>query len=132
MSTSTPLDLRTLEAALRDRGSAAYVLTVSDQGTPHVVQAAILVDGGSLLAHVGERTTRHARSRPHVSLLYPARGADDYSLIVDAVATVVGNPGDHRLALSPTRAILHRPGPPPDPTSTCGSDCVPLSLRASR
>jgi hypothetical protein len=132
MSTTTPLELRTLESALRDRGSVAYVLTVSDHGTPHVVQADVLVDGGTVLAHVGERTTRHACARPQVSLLYPARGDNDYSLIVDAVATVVGDPGDHRLALSPTRAILHRPGPPPDPTSSCGSDCVPLSLRTSR
>ncbi len=124
--------VRNLEDAMRDRGFAAYVLTVSDRGTPHVVRTEVVADGDALLVRVGESTARHARGQPQVSLLYPARDADDYSLIVDAVATVVGAPGDHRLSLVPTRAVLHRSAAAPDPASACGSDCVPLSLRASR
>src|SRR5215470_3162084 len=121
--------VRNLTAAIRDRGSAAYILTVSDRGTPHVIQGDVRGEGDQLVAQVGERTAQHARVRPEVSLLYPFRGADDYSLIVDATATVTGGPGEHRLILAPTRAVLHRPGPAPDPASQCGADCVPLSLR---
>lgn len=126
---SISMVVRDLKAALRDRGPAVYVLTVSDRGTPHVVQGEVTADGDRLIAKVGERTARNASSRPEVSLLYPSRGADDYSLIVDVTATPTGEPGDHRLLLVPTRAVLHRPGSAPDPASQCGSDCVPLSLR---
>jgi hypothetical protein len=122
-----------LEAVMRERGTTAYVVTVTDRATPHVVQAEIRWSGAELVAVVGAHTAEHARRQPHLSLLYPARHRDDYSLIVDAVATAVTGDESFHLTLSPTRAVLHRPGPPPDPTtSPCGSDCVPLSLPASR
>ena len=58
---------------------------------------------------------------------------DDYGLIVDAVATVSGGPDGARLHLAPTRAVLHRSGPPANlSTLACGSDCVPLTIRAAR
>ena len=130
---SIPVALRALEDAVRERGSAAYVLTVSEHGTPHVVHSEVTWSGNALVTLVGEHTARHARRRPQVSLLYPSRHPDDYSLIVDAVATVVTTSTGARLLFVPTRAVLHRPAPAPDPaTSACGSDCVPLSLPSSR
>jgi hypothetical protein len=126
----TPLvRLDSLEAAARDRGPVAYVITVSDRGTPHAVLAEVARKGTTVVVDVGERTAAHAASRPHVSLLYPIRHPGDYSLIVDAVATVARTPTGGRLTLVPTRAVLHRPGAPSDrPASSCGSDCVPLAL----
>jgi hypothetical protein len=130
---SIAVSLGALEDAVRDRGAAAYVLTVSDRGTPHVVHAQVVQNGDGLLAAVGERTALNAGSRPGVSLLYPSRHADDYSLIVDAIATVVAMPEGAGLRLVPTRAVLHRPLPAPDPAaSPCGSDCIPLSLPTPR
>jgi len=128
-----PVDLGELEAAARERGPAAYILTVNDRGTPHVVHAEVTITSEGLVVQVGERTALHARHRPNVSLLYPCRSAADYSLIVDAVASVVATPGGSRLLLMPTRAVLHRPAPVPETAlSSCGADCVPLSLGAKR
>jgi len=129
---ATAVELRDLGTAMRERGGLAYVLSVTDRATPHVVQAEIRWDGQQLIAVVGARTAEHARCRSQLSLLFPARNPEDYSLIVDAVATAITETGSFELALSPARAVLHRPGPPPDPASSrCGSDCVPLSLPVS-
>jgi len=129
---SMTVGLNDLEAALRERGEAAYVITVNDQGTPHVVLAEVTRSGGDLLAAVGPRTASFAERRPRVSLAYPVRNPSDYTLIVDAVATVARTSGGPRLQLAPTRAVLHRPaGPSTAPVSTCGSDCIPLPLGRS-
>jgi hypothetical protein len=126
---NTPLPLHRLESAVADRGPSAYVLTVSDVGTPHVVQAEIVRDGDRLTVAVGAHTADNARRQPGVSLLYPARTPEDYSLIVNATATVEAAASGPRLRLEVTRAVLHRSTPPPDPAATsCGSDCVPLSI----
>jgi hypothetical protein len=61
-----------------------------------------------------------------VSLLYPIRSGADYSLIVDGTAAVISHDDGHRLMITPTKAVLHRPAPAPDPSSACGADCVPL------
>jgi len=130
---SIPVALRDLDAARRERGPTAYVLTVNESGGPHVVNAEVLDVDGGVMARVGERTAGNARSRSLVSLLYPIRHSDDYSLIVDAVATVVTTPDGIWLRLAPTRAVLHRPALAPDPTaSPCGSDCIPLAFHPSR
>jgi len=127
---SLPVIVRDLPAAVRARGPAAFVLTVSERGAPHVVHARVELTAGRLVAVVGASTARNAQSRREVSLLYPARDSADYSLIVDATVTEVTGDGEHRLLLLPTRAVLHRPGAAPDPAaSSCGSDCVPLTLR---
>ena len=123
------VELRRLESVARERGTAAYVLTVNDAGAPHVVHAEIVVDAARLIAVVGARTADNARRRPRVSLLYPARDAANYSLIVDGLATIDATADGTRLLVSPTRAVLHRPAPAPDPSaSPCGSDCIPIVL----
>ena len=128
---STLLPLHDLASALGARGTGAYVLTVSEQGTPHVVDAEITRDGDRLLAVVGARTAENARRQPRVSLLYAPARHGDYNLIVDAVATVESTAAGPRLSMAPTRAVLHRSGPAPDPSaSSCGSDCQPLTLGA--
>ena len=130
---TTTVFLDDLEAAMRQRGSVAFVLTVGDTGAPHVVQAEVVIDAGRLVATIGARTVSNARSRPHVTVLWPSRHLADYSLIVDAVETVGSAATEAQLLLSPTRAILHRPAPAPDPTaSPCGSDCVPVALTKGR
>ena len=130
---SSPVVPTRLEAAARERGSLAYVITVGEDGAPHVVNADVDVSGGELRAVVGARTGTNARSRARVSVLFPARDEADYSLIIDGAAEVDATEDDRsfRLRLTPTRAVLHRPVPAPDPaTSPCGSDCVPIPLTA--
>ena len=125
MSTPTTPDLAAL---VRERGSSAYVVTVSEQGAPHAVYAPVRWEGGALVVEAGASTTTNAAARPRVSLLYPVRADGDYSLILDGTAAVEERGGVRLVRVTPARAVLHRPGPAPDPASSCGADCVPLSL----
>jgi pyridoxine/pyridoxamine 5'-phosphate oxidase len=86
---SIPIPLDRLRAALDERDGRAYVLTVSDDGRPHVVHGAIRWEGDTLAADVGGRSAANAAARPSVSLLCPVRSDGDYSLIVDGHAAVV-------------------------------------------
>ncbi len=45
---------------------------------------------GTLIVDVGRRSAANKAARPAVSLLYPVRTDDDYSLIVDGTAAVLG------------------------------------------
>jgi hypothetical protein len=129
---SIPVSLQTLRAASEARGPSAYVLTVSEDGTPHAVHGSVCWEGEVLAADVGKRTAANATVRPSVSLLYPVRTEGDYSLIVDGTAAVASSATGQRLLVTPTRAVLHRPGVAPDPTSSCTADCVPLFPTAAR
>jgi Pyridoxamine 5'-phosphate oxidase len=116
--------LTRLAAAVKERAAGAYVMTVSADGRPHVTYAPVRWAGDRLAAEVGTQTARNAQAKPMMSLLFPVRHADDYSLIVDGSAAI--DPDGQPLWLTPTRAVLHRPGAPADPASSCGADCVPL------
>ena len=127
MSIQSPPDLA---AAVRERGGHAYFLTVSERGAPHAVYVPVRWERDGLVAEVGARTAANAAARPQVSLLYPIRGDGDYSLIVDGAAAV--EPGAApRVRVTPAKVVLHRPGPSPDPASSCGADCVPLPVPLS-
>ena len=80
------------------------------------------------VAEVGPTTARNAAARPRVSVLYPVRTDGEYSLIVDGAAIVEPGGEAPRLRVTPSKVVLHRPGPSPDPTSSCGADCVPLPV----
>jgi hypothetical protein len=76
---------------------------------------------------IGRRTRENALARPAVGVIWPPQSEADYSLIVDGQAVVTGD----SLRITPTRAVLHRPAPAPEPTvpGVCGSDCMELDLR---
>jgi hypothetical protein len=117
-----------LESVVRERGGHAYVVTVSEQGGPHAVYVPVRWERGALVAEVGATTAANATARPRMSVLYAVRADGDYSLIVDGTAVVEPGEGTPRVRLTPTKVVLHRPGPSPDPASSCGADCVPLAL----
>jgi hypothetical protein len=97
-----------LRVALEERGPAAYVLTVSDDGRPHAVHGAVRWVDGRIVVEVGPRRR-----------LQPDRRRDR--------GTVATTGDGHRLVITPTKAVLHRPAPAPDPgASTCDADCVPV------
>ena len=124
---SVPVALDRLRAAVAERGGHAYVLTVSDDGRPHAVHGAVAWRDDGLVADVGRRSAANATARSSVSLLFPVRHEGDYSLIVDGVATVAVDGDAHRLVVTPTAAVLHRPAPARESsTSSCEADCVPL------
>jgi len=123
---SIPVPLDGLRAAIAERGHAAYLLTVTPDARPHAVHTPVRWEGDLLTADVGKRTAANAVHQPAVSLLFPVRAADDYSLIVDGTAVVDEQPEGHRLRITPSKAILHRPAATPNPASACGADCVPI------
>jgi hypothetical protein len=123
MSIAVPLER--LRASTEERGPQAYVLTVSDDARPHAVHGIVRWERGTLIVDVGRRSAANAAARPAVSLLYPVRTDDDYSLIVDGTAAVLTTTDGHRLVVTPTKAVLHRHAPPRDSTATgCDADCV--------
>jgi len=127
MSISVELDA--LREAIADTDRAPYLLTVAGDGRPHSVAIACEWRGDELAMPVGNRTLANARARELVSLLWPPREPDGYSLIVDATVTSTrgSGEGDNELIVRPTRAVLHRPAAPTGASAAgCASDCVPL------
>ena len=125
MSILVPLE--GLRAAIAARGESAYLLTVGDDGRPHAVHVPVRWHEDALGADVGKRTAANASARPAaVSLLYPVRTPDDYTLLVDGTASVAQVGDEQRVLVKPSKAVLHRPAAAPDPASACGADCVPL------
>jgi hypothetical protein len=118
--------LHRLGEAIAERGPGAYVLTVSSDGRPHAVYLNVAWTNGRIVAEVGKTTAANAKARPEISLLFPVRGADDYSFFVDGRAAVESGGAVHRLVLTPTRAVFHRHAPAPDPNASCAADCVPV------
>ena len=118
--------LHRLGEAVAERGPGAYVLTVSTDGRPHAVYLNVGWANDRLVADVGGSTAANAKARPEISLLFPVRNAGDYSFFVDGRAIVESSGGINRLTVTPTRAVFHRHGPAPDPTSSCTADCLPV------
>jgi hypothetical protein len=130
---SIPVPLERLRSALAERGESAYLLTVGDDGKPHAVHVPVSWHDDALGAAVGKRSAANASARPTaVSLLYPVRTPDDYTLIVDGTAAVAQLGDERRVLVTPIKAVLHRPAAVPDLASTCGADCVPLLPAAGR
>ncbi|MGB0113523.1 MAG: hypothetical protein WBP59_09910 [Ilumatobacteraceae bacterium] len=120
---SIPVALDDLQAATSDYGWA-YLLTVSDDQTPHIVAVTPVWDGDALRMEGGRRTAGNASERTSISLCYPPTEAGGYSLIVDGVATVDAP----TIRVAPSGAVLHRPATPGSEGSVtgCASDCAPI------
>jgi hypothetical protein len=117
---SVPVSLERLRDEVSRFGVHPFILTVSDKGRPHAVSATVAWDGDQLVGGCGRSTAANATARPEISLLWPPLEGEGYSLIVDGVATV----DDQQIRLQPSKAVLHRSAPSPDPLKACSSDCV--------
>ena len=107
----------------------AYLLTVDDHARARVVAVhATLANDRLLVSDPGRKTHANLAIRPMVTMVWPPADPGDYSLIVDGV----GSMHDEQLAITPTRAVLHRPARP-QTTATgqgCESDCIELPITA--
>jgi hypothetical protein len=107
----------------------AYLVTVGDNQRAHVVAVHPTRAKDTLLVgDPGRKTHAYLTAHPLVTLVWPPTDPRDYSLIIDGV----GSMQDNQLAITPTRAVLHRPAPP-QTTATgggCQSDCIELPLAA--
>src|SRR5262249_42629019 len=121
---SVPVPLLRLRAAVDERGTSAYLLTVGDDASPHAVHVSIRWEDHTLVAEVGARSAANAVARPSVSLLFPLRDAGDYSLIVDGTASIAPTDRGGTVHVTPTRAILHRAAVVPAASTSCAADCV--------
>src|SRR5437016_6038268 len=112
MSIRVELDeVRTVAAG---QAPFAYLLTVSDDASPHAVAITPAIGAAEIALEAGNRSCANALARPNVSLLWPPARPDDYSLIVDGTASVDGS----TIRIAPGRAVRHRPAP------GGGSDCA--------
>jgi hypothetical protein len=122
---SIPVALEQLQNETRRFALAPYLLTVGDDARAHAVAVTATWEDAALAMDVGKRSASNATARPQVSLLWPPNEPGGYSLIVDGTASQSG--GDGRIAVTPTRAVLHRPAATPDAAKPgCSADCVPI------
>jgi hypothetical protein len=105
-SVSVPVPVDQLADAMADVGGDPYLVTVSPEGSAHVVSVRARVDGAHVVVTAGRTSRANASSCPDVTLLWPAASGADYSLIVDGPAAVAADSDD--IAIVPTRAVLHR------------------------
>ncbi|MDN5790981.1 MAG: hypothetical protein L0H25_08950, partial [Micrococcales bacterium] len=128
---SIPVDLAEVGKAAAEY-DFAYLVTISDDASAHVVAVRAVVEDSVLrVAGLGRRSLANANARPQVTLVWPPRTAQQYSLISDGRATPGSAPGS--ITIVPSRAVKHRSAPAPttptDPEA-CVSDCVELPLHA--
>ncbi|HUI47220.1 MAG TPA: pyridoxamine 5'-phosphate oxidase family protein [Acidimicrobiia bacterium] len=115
---SIPVELEEVRGVAAQQAEFAYLLTVSDDGSPHAVAITPVVGESSISCPAGRRSCANALARDNVSLLWPPDRPGDYSLIVDGRARVDGT----TVHIVPERAVRHRPA------AGGGSDCAPVAL----
>jgi len=121
---SVPVELDALRSRIDEHGPVAYLVTVNEAGTPHVVSVVVGWDDGRLVVPTGRRTRANLEREPRATLLWPMGPDPAYSLIVDGTATVsTEEAGEARI--EPGSAVLHRVvGAPGD-----GPECLPVGDR---
>jgi len=105
---SIKVAIEELTAAIAERGSTAYLVTVGDSG-PRVVSVAVRVRADSaLVVGAGRHTAVNVAARPSVTVFWPV-DADHpkHALLVDGTA-VISPAGSEDLVITPTSAMLHR------------------------
>ncbi len=126
---SIPVELAELESAAAQH-DFAYLVTISDDNSAHVVAVQpVVVDTAVTVSDLGRRSFANSVARPQVTLVWPPRTLGDYSLISDGTATPGPEAGS--IAITPLRAVKHRPAPAPstdEDSEDCGSDCVELPV----
>ncbi|GEL24880.1 hypothetical protein PSU4_38340 [Pseudonocardia sulfidoxydans NBRC 16205] len=102
----------------------AYLLTIGDDTRPHVTAVSPVWDGHHLrVGDLGRRTRANAGARPEVTVVWPPADPAGHTLIVDGTGVVEGE----ELAVTVTRAVLHRPATVPAPAdAACAADCVEI------
>ncbi len=107
----------------------AYLMTTNAKGAPHATVVHPVLQGDELVVDgVGRRSCENAAARPAIGLVWPPEDPAGYSLIVDGHASLDGD----RMRIAPTRAVLHRSLPSPNPRpGGCTSDCIELAFGAA-
>lgn len=106
---SIKVELSDVAGHVEERG-AGFLMTTGPDGRPHTTHVTFTLDGSKLRAPIGRKTVRNVQDQSLVALLWPARSADDYNLIIDGTAAVVdvNDEGLGFASIEATHAILHR------------------------
>ena len=125
---SIPVEPGDIGKQMEQFGTAAYVLTVRDDATPHIAHLNMRLDGDVLRCGASRSAAANVAQRPSISVLWPPYEPGGYSMIVDAAARTVDGAEGLELELRPTSGVLHRPATPATPATNpnCASDCAPL------
>ncbi len=106
---SLPVELEALRGRIAEFGETAYLVTVNEQGTPHVVSVTVRCDDDEqgLVMPIGRRTLANLEATPDLTLLWPASAGSAYAMIVDATAaSLTADPAE--LTATAHSAVLHR------------------------
>ncbi len=129
---SIPVEIDDLATALQDFGSG-YLLTTAGGRVKVVTVDPAAQDGVLLVAGPGKGTIANLASNADVTLVFPPLEPKGFTLLVDGTGEVAGED----VRVTPTGAVLHRPGrhadgPPPPPfageqTDSCANECAPVT-----
>jgi hypothetical protein len=122
---SLAVSLEALQPAVEDAGPTAYLVTVSDDGAPHVVSVLVRLEDGELLVGATRTSARNVEARARTTLLWASAHGGEYSLIVDGDAVVRGEP-EPAIAIRPVSAVLHRVAG----AAGSGPRCMPVTQDA--
>lgn len=104
-----------------------FLVSVGEDSLPHVVAVTPVPHADRLhIADLGRHTRYNIAAHPAVTLIYAPQRPTDYSLIVDGRGELDAD----RVAIAPTRAILHRAAAPDHIAAEgeCANDCRPIAL----
>src|SRR5207344_2322150 len=104
---SLPVDLDALRDRIAEFGKAAFLVTVNEQGTAHVVSAVLRYDGDRLVVPIGRRTRANIERVPEVTLLWSPGPDPAYCMIADATVVSVAD-DEAEATVEPHSAVLHR------------------------
>jgi hypothetical protein len=104
---SQPVDLAALEHRIREYGTAAYLVTVNEDGSPHVVSVVVRYDGAAIRCAVGGRTRGNLARRGAATVLWGPAADPAYSMLIDVRHEAPDVEGDD-VVLAPTSGVLHR------------------------
>ena len=115
---SVPVPVEALRERIAEFGGGAFVISASSEGRVHVASVVPRVDGAVIVVVAGRTAMANVASNPSVTLLWPQSPDGAYSLIVDGLAAA-GSSDDGELAVTPSRAVLHRLANAPGDGPTC-------------
>lgn len=119
---SRPVDFADVRRRVTEFGERATVVSVTADGKPHVVTAAIELRDERLLTRVGSRTHANLTARPHLTLTWQPVPGGEYLLLLDGFAETIGEPnadGVSEITIRVDSGILHRLAELPVPGPSC-------------
>ena len=123
--------MNTLKEALDEYGDQALLITANSEDL-HVSHVIVDLQDGKLHGAIGKSATQNIESRDNITLLWSPRTQGDYSLIMDAKASLNKTDELTHCWFTISRAVLHRAGDKPqDSLGPCASDCRPIRLEQS-